>query len=89
MLDLSGLRFIDSMGDSELIMTRHEATSSGQGLRVVAGANRRLRQLVELVGPFPIYDSVDDACPTRAAVARSLDAERPDDPPDAVYRLGA
>jgi hypothetical protein len=70
-------------------MIRHEATSSAQEARVVAGGNRRLRRLVELVGPFPIYDSVDDACVTRAAVARSLGAALPEDPPDEVYRLGA
>jgi hypothetical protein len=50
-------------------MIRHEATSSAQEARVVAGGNRRLRRLVELVGPVPIYDSVDDACVSRGRLS--------------------
>ena len=36
MLDLSGVRFIASIGFAELLMIRHEATTSDQEMRILA-----------------------------------------------------
>ena len=88
-LDLSGVRFVASIGYSELLMIRHEATTSGQEARIVAGRNDRLRHLAKLLGALPIYDSVEDADSTPSAGQSSVRALRPEPPADDPNRLGA
>jgi len=88
-LDLSRVQFGASIGYSELAMISHEATSSGQEVRIVAGGNRRLRHLLGQLGSLPIHDAVDDAYPSRPAACRSLPAPLPAQPPGKVNRLGA
>ena len=60
-LDLSGVEFMGSMGFSELLMIRHNATSYDEEVRMVAGDNGRLRRLLDLLGPLPIHNSAADA----------------------------
>ena len=69
-LDLSGLAFLGSLGSSELLMVRHEASAYGQELRIVTGSNRRLRQLLGSLGSLRPYDSVDDACQVDGTTTR-------------------
>ena len=88
-LDLSSVGFIGSIGFSELLMICHEAASCDQEVRMVAGGNRRLRHLFRLLGPLRIYDSVDAACPVRAAAPRSLTTAQPEEPPSDTDPLGA
>src|SRR4051794_4037195 len=52
-LDLSGVRFIASIGFAELLMIRHEATTSAQEMRILAGGNQRLRRLLDQLGQLP------------------------------------
>jgi anti-anti-sigma factor len=62
-VDLSGLEVIDSAGLGELVVVHMWIRASGCSLKL-AGANPRIRQLLELtnlLSVFDIYPTLDDA----------------------------
>ena len=67
-LDLSGLAFVGSVGFSELLMIRHEATTYAQEMRIVTGSNRQLRRLLGSLGSLRRYDSVEEACQVHGTI---------------------